>query len=138
MPDYIVTRLSRMPRPRFPLIAFLIITVLFIGNHIPSQALSAPPIGIQTKTQSVTITSIGFLPNHIHVQAGEEITLKIINSDQKPHNFVMQELNVLSKNLHPGQSTTVSFTAPQVGSFVYLSNTPGYPEQGYRGTLIIK
>ena len=45
---------------------------------------------------------------------------------------------VASKLLGPGESDTVSFIAPAVGTYDYICTAPDHAELGMRGKLIVK
>ncbi|HBI04444.1 MAG TPA: hypothetical protein DDY49_10510 [Paenibacillaceae bacterium] len=89
-------------------------------------------------TTIVTINNNGFTPNTISVNKDDEVNLMIHNIDNKKHNFVLRDLFIFTHNLNPGETTTVKFKAYKQGTFTFVSDTPGTPEQGYKGTFIVK
>ncbi|USG66701.1 cupredoxin domain-containing protein [Brevibacillus ruminantium] len=119
---------------RYPFLALALILGLLVIHH--QYWMSAAPASVQ-RMQTVTISNAGFLPNKLTARKGEIVSLTIINTDIRPHNLVIQELNVSSIDLKPSQSTTLQFAAAKEGQFPFVSNTPGYPETGYQGILII-
>ncbi|CAM5782126.1 MULTISPECIES: cupredoxin domain-containing protein [Brevibacillus] len=124
---------QRYRQLRYPLIALALILGLLA---IHQYRLYASPVTAQ-RVQTVTISNAGFLPNKLSVNKGETVSLMIVNTDIRPHNLVIRELNVQSSDLKPNQSATLQFLAEQEGQFPFISNTPGYPEIGYQGTLIV-
>lgn len=127
---------SQMTRLRYPLIALaMIIALLLLHSHFSSKISSALS---GKRVQTVTITNFGFMPNQLTFQEGDRISLMLVNGDTRPHNLVISEFKVFSANLQPNQSTTLEFTAAKKGTFDYISDSPGYPETGYQGKMIIQ
>lgn len=129
-----------MPRQRFrqfryPFIA-LAVTLGLLGTHHAFH-LHSSYAAVQ-RTQTVTISSAGFLPNRLSVHAGEPVSLMVVNTDTRPHNLVIRELNVYCTELKPSQSTILQFSTDKRGQFPFISDVPGYPESGYQGMLIIE
>lgn len=79
-----------------------------------------------------------FDPNSITVSAGEEVTITINNADTIDHDFVIDEFNVDSGVLSGGESTTVSFTPSEPGTYEFYCSVPGHRESGMVGTLIVQ
>jgi plastocyanin len=128
--------LPRLYRLRYPLIAFaLILLLLAIHRHFFMNRSSTTT---GQKFQTVTITNAGFLPNQLKYHEGETISWMVVNTDSRPHNLVIEELLVFSANLKPNESTALQFKAAKKGRFAYVSNSPGSPETGYRGLLIVE
>lgn len=129
-----------MPRPRFrqlryPFIALAVTLSLLTIHH--QYRLHASYAAVQ-RTQTVTISSAGFLPNRLSVHEGERVSLMIVNTDTRPHNLSIRDLNVSCDELKPSQSTVLQFSAGKKGQFSFVSDAPGYPETGYLGMLIIE
>lgn len=88
--------------------------------------------------QTITITSSGFSPNYLSFSDGDTVNLVVQNQDTKKHNFVLKDLFIFTHNLNPGESTTLKFKAYKRGTFTFVSDTPGTPEPGYKGTFVVK
>lgn len=120
---------------RYPFFALaLILGLLALHSQYRLQASSIA----EQRVQNVTITNAGFLPARLIYQRGEQVSLTIINADNRPHNFVIQDLQVHSPNLKPNESTTLQFLAEKEGTFSFVSDSPGHPEAGFRGDLVIE
>ncbi|WNC14099.1 cupredoxin domain-containing protein [Brevibacillus brevis] len=126
---------QRLSQLRYPFIA-LAVTLALLGTH--HQYRLHTSYAATQRTQTVTISSAGFLPNRISVHEGEHISLMVVNTDTRPHNLAIRELNVSSTELKPTQSTTLQFAAVKKGQYAFVSDSPGYPETGYQGVLIIE
>lgn len=127
---------AQTSRLRYPLIALaMIIALLLMHNHFSSKISSAIS---GKRAQTVTITNAGFVPNQLLFQEGDRISLMLVNSDSRPHNLVIGALKAFSANLQPNQSTTMEFAVEKKGTFDFISDSPGYPEAGYHGKLIVQ
>lgn len=127
--------LQRFRQLRYPLIALAVIFGLLAMHH---HARMHTAHQTAQRTQTVTISSAGFLPNRLAVHEGEVVSLMIVNTDVKPHNLAIRALNVASSELMPSQSSLLQFTPRTKGQFTFVSDAPGYPETGYQGLLIIE
>lgn len=125
---------QRLRQWRYPLIALSLILGLLGIHH--QYRITASPAAVQ-RVQTITISNAGFLPNKLTARKGEVISLTVINTDIRPHNLVIRDLQVSSIDLKPSQSTTLQFSVDQEGQFPFVSDTPGYPETGYQGVLIV-
>jgi uncharacterized cupredoxin-like copper-binding protein len=88
--------------------------------------------------QTIVINKNGFLPNQLKFKQGKTVSLVIHNQDEKSHNFVLADYHVFSRDLRKGETTTIEFTAVKKGKFIFFSDTPGFPETGYRGVFTIE
>ncbi|MFD2370466.1 cupredoxin domain-containing protein [Brevibacillus sp. GCM10020057] len=126
---------QRFRQFRYPLIA-LTVTLALLGTH--HQYRLHTSYAASQRSQTITISSAGFLPNRISVREGEVVSLMIVNTDTRPHNLSIRDLNVSSSELKPTQSTMLQFSAEKKGQFTFVSDSPGYPETGYLGLLVIE
>ena len=86
---------------------------------------------------SIALEDIQFDKTELDVAAGTQVTVTITNKGATVHNFNIDALNVHSGDVQPGQTTTVTFTAP-AGNYEYYCNIPGHKEAGMVGTLVAK
>jgi uncharacterized cupredoxin-like copper-binding protein len=120
---------------RYPLFALaLILGLLALHSQYRLQASSIAEQHVQT----ITITNTGFLPGRLNYQQGDQVSLAIVNRDTRPHNFVLEGCQVQSPTLKPNESTSLQFTASQRGTFLFVSNSPGDTEAGYRGVVVVE
>ena len=57
-----------------------------------------------------------FEPTAVSVPAGEEVTIEFTNDGKAPHTFTSSELDVDSGTVKPGDSTTLTFAAPDAST----------------------
>lgn len=74
----------------------------------------------------------------IHVNRGETVTLRLINSSGV-HDIAIPALDVQSAKLtRRGARTTVQFTPEKTGEYVYYCTIPGHRSSGMEGTIIVE
>lgn len=98
---------------------------------------------------TVTLTNIGTLPkvamahNFVLLKAGTNVSaFAMAAMAHQDAGYMPPELAgeviVASKLVGPGESDTVTFTAPAVGAYDYICTFPGHALAGMRGTLNVK
>jgi plastocyanin len=93
-------------------------------------------------TQAGTITVEGnefkFTPATLTVKKGQQVKVTFKNTGQYPHNFIVDELNVKSNTIQPGQSDTVTFTPSKTGAFTYYCGVDAHEQKGMKGTITVQ
>ncbi len=64
--------------------------------------------------EQVTLSAVdnAFEPAELEVTSGEEVTVEFTNDGETAHTFTSEELGIDTGGVDPGQSETVTFTAP--------------------------
>lgn len=84
---------------------------------------------VSTKTEDNV-----FSPERLSVPAGAEVTMTVDNTGELPHTFTIRELEVDTGTIAPGQSETVTFTAPsETTQFICVP----HELEGMTGELLI-
>jgi uncharacterized cupredoxin-like copper-binding protein len=106
---------------RWSLIAAL--TLILVGAAGPGALAQNAP-----QTVTVTLTSYDFAPGTIALKAGEPVTLHLVNSAGKDHNFSAPEF-FAAASLAPADRAKVEDGAVEVeqGQSVDLTLTPAKP-----------
>ena len=86
-------------------------------------------------SHTIMITKGGFVPNKLTCKQGDTVSLVVRNTDNKVHNFTIPDYHIFSRDLQKDEFSTIEFKAIKKGSFSFVSDTPGYPENGFNGTL---
>jgi len=82
--------------------------------------------------------SFYYEPNEIRVGTGQAVTITL-NSVDMMHDFVIDELNVATEVIPGGESTSVTFTAPDTpGEYEFYCSVGNHKAQGMVGTLIVE
>jgi uncharacterized cupredoxin-like copper-binding protein len=86
---------------------------------------------------TIDLFEFGFKPNAVTIPANTPVTLTLKNTGTTIHNFNIDQLNVQSPDINPGQSVTVTINAP-AGTYQFYCNIPGHKEAGMVGTLTVQ
>lgn len=90
-----------------------------------------------TKEFTVTGTNMAFSLKEIKVNEGD--TVKIIFKNQSgSHDFVLDDFDVASAVLDPGQEEILEFVASKKGSFEYYCSVSNHRAMGMKGMLIVE
>lgn len=99
---------------------------------------------------TVALDDFSFAPGSISATAGTEVTVTVSNIGGIQHSWVLlnagdevtataeisdDRILASSGDLEPGESGTVSFTAPAAGTYQIVCHIPGHTEAGMTGTL---
>ena len=98
---------------------------------------------------TVTLTDVGKLPkeamahNFVLLKAGTDVAaFATAAMTHQAQGYLPPEMAGMviaaTKLLGPGESDTVSFTAPAAGTYDYICTFPGHALTGMRGTLNVK
>jgi uncharacterized cupredoxin-like copper-binding protein/mono/diheme cytochrome c family protein len=83
---------------------------------------------------AVTAIDIAFEEKELSAPADTEITITVTNNGASIHDFTIDELNIQTKMLNPGESETITINAP-AGTYTYYCSVPGHRQAGMEGTL---
>ncbi len=73
------------------------------------------------------------------VHEGDVVQITLVNGEGAEHDIVLPDLHASSQRvIGPGASSTLSFHAKNVGSFVYFCSVPGHREAGMEGVLRVE
>lgn len=108
-------------------------------------AISASP----GQKVTVTLTSNGTLPkiamahNFVLLKAGTDFSaFAIAGMTHSAEGYIAPEMAdkviVATKLLGPGESDTITFTAPAAGTYDYICTFPGHAQAGMHGVLTVK
>lgn len=88
-------------------------------------------------TFDLNTTNYSYSQTELTVKQGDVVTIHLTN-DLGTHNFIIDELDVASITINSGQSTQVTFTATQKGTYEYYCSVGNHRELGMVGTLIVE
>lgn len=110
--------------------------------------------GPATAELSAGMTEFEFSPASWTVPSGAEVTLTLTNNGSVDHNWVLMVLGYLAEapfneqdqenvyfetTVEPGQTETVTFTAPESpGTYQVVCSIAGHLEAGMEGTLTVE
>jgi plastocyanin len=93
---------------------------------------------IQKDMIEITGDEFSFNPERIDLRKGQTVTLVFHNIGTEPHNFIIDELEIMTETVFPGSSDTIEFTPPVKGMFTFYCSLPEHREQGMEGTVHIR
>jgi uncharacterized cupredoxin-like copper-binding protein len=95
----------------------------------------------QTNSATITLTEFQIKPKGVTFQAGQPVTVTIVNSGKVEHNLKLDPAvtdTPLPEVLKPGERATVSFTPKTTGTFQYACTIPGHAPAGMTGSITVK
>jgi uncharacterized cupredoxin-like copper-binding protein/mono/diheme cytochrome c family protein len=101
-----------------------------------TNAQESQPADGASGALQVSAVDIAFEQKELSGPADTEFTITVTNNGNSPHDFTIDELNVKTKLLNPGESETVTINAP-AGDYTYYCSVPGHRQAGMEGTLTL-
>ncbi len=144
-------------RPNLVLVGAIVLGLVILGGGllVNSQNLSqqsaqtqvnsdssqsAPEVASTdegTKVVKVEAGSFYFNPKEIRVKVGDKVGIELTAKDMM-HDFNIDELEVDGPVIKAGETTTIEFTAEEVGEFEYYCSVGQHRANGQVGTLIVE
>jgi plastocyanin len=104
------------------------------ANQSAHKAAAPAPVELRSgAAQKLKSKDASWTPATYVTTAGAKVVLDVSNSDPTQHNFTFGDLEI-SKNLPPGTSTQISFTAPKPGRYRFYCK---YHQQEMQGWLTV-
>lgn len=84
-----------------------------------------------------------FAPKQITLQAGQPVTLTLINKGKIEHDVAVDGLRLRvpaseGQLVAPGKRASVTFVPTKKGTFEFACSVPGHKEAGMTGVIIVK
>jgi uncharacterized cupredoxin-like copper-binding protein len=92
----------------------------------------------QGQTITITATDYTFTPNTLTINKGQPVTIELVNNGKMPHDIVSPELNLQSSTIQPGQTTRVTFTPEDSGTFNFYCSVDGHRDLGMVGSIVVQ
>jgi len=101
--------------------------------------LSQSQTVVEETPQSFTVEggSFFFKPNEIKVKSGQKVVITFNNSGGF-HDFVIDELNVKTKQLKSEETEVIEFTPEKPGTYEFYCSVGNHRAMGMKGTLIVE
>lgn len=140
------------------LILILVIVAVVGGYYVLSNKKNAQPeqnampvVGIsgtaetvvedmasQTKKFTLDGFEFGFDQKTITVKKGDIVSLTLTNSGKMPHDWVVDELDVRTKQIKNGETDSITFVADKTGTFEYYCSVGQHRANGMVGKLVVE
>ena len=85
---------------------------------------------------TLAATDIAYDTDNISAVVGQAVNIEFVNNGALEHNFIIDEFGI-DNLLQSGESSTISFTPDQTGTYEYYCNVAGHLEAGMKGTVTV-
>jgi uncharacterized cupredoxin-like copper-binding protein len=107
----------------------LVIAVAVASSLMTACGSSAPEV-------TLSMSDFKFEPATFNIGRAQRTILKVQNNGKTEHNLMIQQINVTTGPMAPGQSKTIEVTSPRGPlKFVYL--IPGHEAQGMSSDITV-
>ncbi len=121
----------RQGRRRYILGVASLVAALIIASCGGPTAASGDirPGAAEGEAVEVVALDNEFEPSNLELEAGTEVTIEVGNQGQVPHNLVIDEIDLSTGTLDPGDVATATFLVPDSPVTFYCSFHPGMKGQ---------
>lgn len=120
----------------FPL--FWLLLLLLLGMILANGCGEggANPVRPVNGFIEITVSAFEFKPDRIAMEVGQQVILKVANTDNARHTFTIKDRGIGAEIL-PGNSATIDLTGTGEGTYTFYCSVPGHREKGMEGTLFV-
>lgn len=110
----------------------------------PSAVATPGPTSLPTDDETgvleleVSGKEFSLSPAGLTINKGDQVKLTYKNEGAVPHDLVIDELNVRTSVIGPGQKETIEFMADDAGSFTFYCSVGNHRARGMEGKVEIK
>lgn len=140
---------------RLALTGLLLLVLASACGSAPGEA----PAAAHQASRVITLvaTEWSFQPSHIELEAGQPVTLELVNRGAIQHDVLLEEVHAevlgaadehragphgVGEGVHlhagPGQTARVSFVPEESGTYTFYCTLPGHKDAGMVGTVTIE
>jgi GT2 family glycosyltransferase len=76
-------------------------------------------------------------PERIEAEAGETVEITFANEGSLSHNLTIKGLDAGTDTIQAGNTTTISFTPEEPGTYDIVCTVPGHSQAGMTGDLVV-
>ncbi len=92
------------------------------------------------RTIAVEASEFAFDPSTLNVAPGETVRVELANDGQIAHNFTVETLDASTATIQPGETSTLTFTAPEeTGTYPirFICSVAGHEDAGMIGEIVV-
>jgi len=104
---------------------------VIINDASKKDDLANKQIVIEASEYKYSVSSLNF-------KKGEKVKLTLKNVGNAPHDFVIDEINVRTKTIMPGESTSLEFTPEVIGKFKFYCSIGNHRQLGMEGEVSVE
>lgn len=105
----------------------------------PPPSGGTPPAPVELSVS--TSAPYAYSPATLTASAGDVVNLTYTNDDPVPiqqHNWVLDEAGATTEIIGVGESTSVTFTAPEAGTYTFYCSVGNHAQLGMTGTFTVE
>ncbi|HLN63036.1 MAG TPA: cupredoxin domain-containing protein [Symbiobacteriaceae bacterium] len=120
-----------------------LLTLALTGTPGPAPAEPAPEPAAPPAAKLTVVMgrdgAMAFEPPMLTVRRGSVVELTLVNKDTaQSHSLVIPDLNAKSRQVMPGDTVKLVFTAAKAGSFRFYCDVPGHKDAGMVGAITVQ
>ncbi len=92
----------------------------------------------ERRTFTVKADEYRFSPDRLEVEAGTEVTIKLMNVGTMRHEFEMEALGTEIEPIAPGASGQITFVVKKPGTYDFVCDIDDHEHRGMKGTLVVR
>lgn len=106
----------------------------------PQQSNPIAQSDVPKGALDVVVNNGTFAPSSFAVKAGAQITIYFTSADGRTHSIGFEDPSVqgIAVGVGPGETRSVTFTAPKAGTYAFECNVPGHAAGGEQGTMVVQ
>jgi plastocyanin len=136
-----------------PIALFVLLAIWFVsqnkpattGNTMGAETTASAPTQAVAQAAAEEVLPIAvegghfyFKPNEIRVKVGQKVKVTLTSVGGMPHDFVIDELNVRTKQIKDGETDVVEFTPDKPGTYEFYCSVGKHRAMGMKGNLIVE
>lgn len=110
---------------------------MVVNNEPPAPPDQTPNPTPEAKNVNLTAKMFAFSQTELRIKKGDTVTINF-SSTGGLHDWVIDEFNARTKQVNPGEPTSVTFTADEAGTFEYYCSVGNHRAMGMKGNLIVE
>jgi len=115
--------------------------VVIENSAVDDKTNNKQPVQIQKKIvdKNLEITDQGYSPSGVQIYGSQITVVKILNSGQNPHSFIINELDINIDPINAGETAEIVIDREFAESknYTFYSNAEGDDPQTFTGVLMV-
>ncbi|GGJ03151.1 hypothetical protein GCM10010885_10550 [Alicyclobacillus cellulosilyticus] len=85
----------------------------------------------------IAITDQGFRPSRVTAVVNEPVFIRVVNQGTRVHQLSIPHYYIFTRNLGPGEVSTIRFTPDEAGTFDMISDPSGTETPEFTGWFVV-
>lgn len=108
-----------------------------LQNSSSAPTFEVKEKNLESEEIEIEATEFRFSPSEISLKEGTKLILHLKNTGQMPHDFVIDELQVRSRVLNPGETERIEIRANRKGTFSFYCSIGNHRFLGMEGKVVV-